>query len=364
MNAQDRDYVPDWGSGKESSPRSAMGNGKDKTMRIGSLAGCATSILLILVILALHFGTVRAQEMAGDSPAICRVGVNIEDLYDFDLARESFGVVLWLWSLCPSADPAPLETIVFRTAMPGLQLGEVRGTPLGDGALYQYRRVQGTFRHDWDMSRYPFDRHRLVIPFDESDLGAATVVFEPDLEASFLSSELRSRLPEWDISEIELEASITEEASDYGLPDEQVVGYARIEAALDLRRTQLLAFVKLTFGAFAAALIAFLCLYLDPREKGTFGTRLGLLVGVLFAVLLNLRAADAFIGDVGRPTLVTEIHLAVLVLLVVIALLALSDHLRTARDLPVRYPDRPLLATIAGIYGLINVGLIARAAWG
>ena len=76
--------------------------------------------------------------------------------------------VLWLWSLCPSRDPAPLDTIVFPTAMPGLQLGDVRSTPLDQGGLYQYLRVQGTFRHDWDMRRYPFDRHQLVIPVDEA----------------------------------------------------------------------------------------------------------------------------------------------------------------------------------------------------
>ena len=120
--------------------------------------------LVLLALFAVTPGPARGQPAAGASPAVCRIGVNIEDLYDFDLARETFGAVLWLWSLCPSADPAPLETIDFRTAMPGLQLGELRSTPVGDGGLYQYRRVQGTFRHDWDMSRYPFDRQRLMIP--------------------------------------------------------------------------------------------------------------------------------------------------------------------------------------------------------
>jgi hypothetical protein len=32
--------------------------------------------------------------------------------------------------------------------------------------------------------------------------------------------------------------------------------------------------------------------------------------------------------------------------------------------MPMRHPDRPLLAVTAGLYVLINVGLIARAAWG
>ena len=135
-------------------------------------------IALLLALFALSPGPVSGQLAAGAAPTVCRIGVNIEDLYDFDLARETFGGILWLWSLCPATDPAPLETIVFRTALPGLHLGDTRGIPVGEGRLYQYRRVQGTFRLNWDMSRYPFDRHRLTIPFAESDLGAGLVIFE------------------------------------------------------------------------------------------------------------------------------------------------------------------------------------------
>ena len=334
-------------------------------MRLGRCLGLAGRATLILLALAFPFGAVRAQGTVGDLPAVCRIGVNIEDLYDFDLARETFGVVLWLWSLCASADPAPLETIVFRTAMPGLQLGEVHGTAIDESGLYQYRRVHGTFRHDWDMSRYPLDRQRLVIPFDESDLGVEVVIFEADVESSALAPELRSRLEGWEISALAVRASVTDQSVDYGLPREEDVGYARLEAVLDLRRTsRLLAFIKSTLGVFAAALIAFLVFFLDPREKSTFGTKLVLLVGVLFAVLLNLRAADALIGDATRLTLITEVHLVVMALIMVIALLGLREQKRVECGLPMRYPNRPLLAVTAGLYVLINAGLIARAAWG
>ena len=86
-------------------------------------------------------------------------------------------------------------------------------------------------------------------------------------------------------------------------------------------------------------------------------------MGVLFAVLLNLRSADTLIGDATRLTLITEVHLVVVVLIVVVALLALREHKGALRELPMRHPDRPLAVT-AGLYVLINLGLIARAAWG
>jgi hypothetical protein len=320
-------------------------------------------VALLLALFALTAGPASAQPAAGAGPTVCRIGVNIEDLYDFDLASDTFGAVLWLWSLCPSRDPAPLGSIVIRTAMPGLQLGDVRSTPLDQGGLYQYRRVQGTFRQDWDMRRYPFDRHRLVIPMDDSDLSAAVVIFEADTESSFLSPEIRAALPDWKISDLELQASISEEVSSYGLPDAAPVGYAHLDAIVHLERTQLLTFFKLTAGVFAAALIAILTFFFDPRDQGSFNSKLALLMGVLFAVLLNLLHADATIGDASRLTLVTKIHLVALALIVVIALLALRDRRRTDRDLPVRYPNWPLLAAIAGSYAAINGALITQAAW-
>jgi hypothetical protein len=87
---QDGAYALGWVSRGGSSPRNTMGSGKVKAMRLRSSAGCATSILAF----ALPFGAVGAQGMAGDGPVVCRIGLNIEDLYDFPLTRETFGSVM------------------------------------------------------------------------------------------------------------------------------------------------------------------------------------------------------------------------------------------------------------------------------
>jgi hypothetical protein len=318
--------------------------------------------IVLLILLAAAVEPARSQPGGGNAPETCRVGINIEELYDLDMAGDTFGAVLWLWSLCPSAQPAPLETIALPTGT-SLDLGELRGRPAGDAGYYQYRRIQGTFRHDWDMSHYPFDRQRLVIPVDETDLGSSVVLFEPDVEASFLSPDIRGRLDEWDISDLSLEASVSREPSTYGLPEAEADGYARLEAAVVLERTQILTFLKLTAGVFAAALIALLALFLDPRDRGFFGSRLGVLAGVLFGVLLSMRTADAFIGDASRPTLVGKIHLVALGLIIAIAAITLVHHRRLDRGRPARYPDWRLVAAAAGLYVLITLILVASSAW-
>jgi hypothetical protein len=315
----------------------------------------------LLILLAGGIEPAWSQPADAGGPETCRVGVNVEELYDLNLASDTFGAVLWLWSLCPSARLAPLGTVALPTGN-DLDFGELRGRRAGEAGYYQYRRVQGTFRHDWDMSHYPFDRQRLVIPIDDTDLGSSAVLFEPDIESSFLSDEIRTRWDEWDISDLSLKATISEEASTYGLPEAQRVGYARLEAAIVLKRTHLLTFLKLTTGVFAATLIALLSLLVDPRG-GSFGTKLAVLAGALFGVLLSLRAADAFIGDASRLTLVSKIHLVALVLIIVIALIEFLEQRRIDLGRPVRYPNWPLVAATAAIYVIANLALAASTAW-
>ncbi len=223
--------------------------------------------------------------------------------------------------------------------------------------------MQGTFRYNWDMNHYPFDRQPVVIPMDEAQYGAARLVFEPDASESFITPDIRDRLDEWRVSDLTLTASISEEASTYGLPDAEGARYARLEAAVTLERAHLVTFLKLTSGVFAGVFIAFLSFFYDPNDRSGFGGKLGLLVGVLFAVLLNLRTADSSIGDTGHFTLVTRIHLVTLAFIVVLALVALRDRRMVERGMTVRHPDWPMLAAVGGLYTLITAGMILAAAW-
>ena len=328
--------------------------------RRGPIGARGAFALLLLPLLAPDPASGQA---AGGEPAVCRIGMNVEDLYALDMAQDTFRADLWIWSICPSAELDPLETISFPTALPGLGLSPVETTESGSGNHYASRRVQGTFRYNWDMDHYPFDRQRLVIPVDENRHGAQRLLFEADTSQSFLTPDIRDRLDEWRVSDLALETSVSEEPSTYGMPDAEGARYARLEAAVTLERTRLMTFLKLTAGVYAGVFIAFLSFFYDPNDRGAFGGKLGLLVGVLFAVLVNMRTADTTIGDTGHLTLVTEIHLATLALVVALALVALRDRRRSERGLQIRHPDWPTLAVVGCAYALVTFGMVGRAAW-
>ncbi len=319
--------------------------------------------LLALSLLALSLLGVRFAEAQAQAPVACRIGMNVEDLYDLDTSRDSFGAVLWIWSLCPTAELEPLGAIAFPTAQTGLSLSPVETVDLDSGEQYASRRVQGTFRYNWDMKHFPFDRQRLAIPIDESRYGAERLIFEPDDRESFLTPDIRDRLDDWRIAELELAASTSEEPSSYGLPDQDGSRYARLEATIPLERASVVTFLKLTSGVFAGVFIAFLSFFYDTTDRSGFSGKIGLFIGVLFAVLLNLRTADANIGDAGHLTLVTQIHLVTLAVIVVLALVALRDRRRVERGLEVPHPDWWSLTVVGGLYVLAIGGLILRAAW-
>jgi hypothetical protein len=314
------------------------------------------AIALLLALLA--SGPGRAQSAA---PTTCRFGANLEALYDIDIGNDRFGAELWVWTLCPGAEVDPLRSIALPSAT-SLRMNGIESVPTGGSEVYRYVRIEGTFRHDWDMQSYPFDRQRVVIPIDETRLGADEVLFAADAASSFLSPDALTNRREWEAGDFALVAGVSEEEQTYGLPNVARARYARIEIGFTLTRIGMLTFVKLTTGVFAAGLIALMSFFYDGRESKGFSSRLGLLVGTLFAVLVNMRTADLVIGDIGRMTLVTEIHLLTVVLIVVLAVWALRDWWLAEAALPITYPNWTLLGWTGGLYLLTLAVLIGRTA--
>lgn len=319
-------------------------------------------LLRIVLLILLAVAPLLPREAAAQpAPAVCTIGASVESLYDLDMARDTLGATLWLWTLCPSSLPRPvLETIEFPSAG-SLSREQIEVTDLGDGRVYASQRLQGTFRFNWRMGAYPFDRQRVVIPFDETEFGADRLVFEADTDASFLSQTVQSALTEWNVSDFALTTGLGEAESSYGVPLAETREFAAAEIAFTLDRTSLGPFLKLTSGVVAAAFIAFFSFFYDPNDKGTFGGRLGLLVGVLFAVLVNMRAADTVLGDVGDMTLVTQIHLLTLAYVVLLALLALRDRLHADAGHELPHPHWRRLSLIGGSYLLFVALLMLRA---
>jgi hypothetical protein len=122
------------------------------------------------------------------APQTCRIGTYLISLKNFNPADSNFGADFWLWSICPSKTLKPLQTmeIVSATDVQNFYDSEQdKKDPFGMFKLqskvyWTQRKVSAKLYHAWDLENFPFDRHTLEIPLEESDLDTNAFVYTLD----------------------------------------------------------------------------------------------------------------------------------------------------------------------------------------
>jgi len=280
----------------------------------------AASILAVLCALPNAPPTLAQSDAV---PTICRIGLYLRALHSFDPTADTFGADLWLWSLCPTADHQPLQTMEFVNSDNIAVLLDVGGDP-----LWTQRNVDGTFRYDWDERNFPFDRHTLTIDLEEGVEDVRGFVYDPDTANSGIDPELK--LPGgWRMTGSTLVASTKTYDTTFGDPDLPAGGssqYSRLTLSIDLERTDLGGFLKLTAVVYAAFFFALISYVMHLETTTGIGPRVSLLAIALFSTAVNLINASNALGTASGLTLVDKIHVMVLVYLMVAAIVTVVSR--------------------------------------
>ena len=85
----------------------------------------------------------------------------VTDLYGLDLGGGTFGASFWVWGVGQDAGRA-LRSMEFANA--DRVAASLESTVPRGSVAWSQRKVTGTFRQDWDLRNFPFDRHSLEIP--------------------------------------------------------------------------------------------------------------------------------------------------------------------------------------------------------
>jgi len=303
---------------------------------------------------------------SGPAPTQCRVGAYVTSLHDFNLEANTFVADLWLWSLCPTADRKPLQTMELVNADDVDVL--LDSTLERDGASWANRKVRGTFRHDWDERNYPFERERLVILLEEAVEDTRTFVYEADTANTTFDSAIH--VPGWKITDFALLDSHAAYDTTFGDPTlapGAASEYSRLTLQIRLERAAVAGFLKLTALAYAAFLFSLVTYVMHLETTTAISPQLGLLAVALFSAAVNMVTASDALGGETQLTLVDKIHVVVLVYLVLAALVAVVSRLLWGRGW--REPTLARLNYLAGglaavSFVAINVVLIASAARG
>jgi len=246
------------------------------------------------------------------APDTCRVGIFITNLYDFDLANDSFTAQFWIWSLVGEKS----ESVLSREAGQSLEILDSRST-VGDGSLFDEEVKNGTrwatkkylvsFQHNWDVTNYPFDRQSLRLRFEESKANVKSLLYVADTIQSAYDTKMS--LGDWRLTSFTSRSTISTTQTTYGDPALTVgnsTSYSGVEFNLTLQRVNTGGlFFKLFTGVYIAFLISCVVFFIDPLAVDP---RFGLSVGSLFAAVGNKYIVDSLLPQTSEFTLVDKIH--------------------------------------------------------
>ncbi|MGW1643080.1 hypothetical protein [Streptomyces lavendulae] len=268
-----------------------------------------------------------APPSAASSVPGCDVGAYLADLYDLDPAKRVFSARVYLWSVCPDRGLDPLPTAAFTNAN-----DPEKGDPVLTAEAGRFRNLmllQGTFRQDWDVRAFPFDRQRIEVLVTAAR-ESRHFRMVPDETNSSYDKEIRPA--GWRITGFRLAPSQRVFPTNFGdttLPRGTTSSYSRIRVQVDLARDDPTVFWKLTGPLYLMVLVV-TATFLLPSHAAELGmgerldslqSRLAMLGGGLFVVVLNMQQANTVITSSTGLTLIDWLHLITLgfILMAVVA---------------------------------------------
>ena len=342
------------------------------------LAVCTTLLIQALPLLAAPMAPLNQRAAAPmrllNEPQTCVMGVYLQDMRDYKFAERSLFASIRLWSVCPRAKDSPLEDITVQNSN-DISISEINTQkvinesgyfPNYPSVFWSERTVEGTFFHHWSAKNFPFDRHTITFEFESVRSDISNFVITPDYRQSGFNPSINDG--DWIAGDFNLNEVEHSYATNFGKPNNKFNGngvYSRIKVEITLHRARMTSFLKLCAGVYAAVIIAGMAFLMDVREPDIVSGRTGLLVGCLFAALVNMQQTEATLGLSEDVTLTDMIHIISIAYILAGSLLALTAYLRceAGKEDFAQHMDRKIyLPIFMSSFVVVNVVVIAYAA--
>ena len=264
------------------------------------------------VLPAFFLGTAFAQEDTSkttrpNQPLTAKVGIYITKLFGLSSNIEQYNAEMWIWVNYQGKKENPFEFMEFFNSIETRQVNrDIREHAKG---IWDSAKYSNKIAALWDASDFPFDRHKLEIII-ESVRPTREFIFEADQEDSGIYPDLE--LDEWKIVKSKIRVDTVKYPSKFGSPDRVASDdkFSRVIMEIDLERDALSLFFKLHAGVYVAFAITMLSYLLNPASDDVFSGRISLIVGMLFASLVNMQIVDNTVGNSNSISLSDKIHIA------------------------------------------------------
>jgi hypothetical protein len=320
---------------------------------------------LLKKIIAASFFLLFTSTVFSQGPQYVNLGTYVTSLYNIDSDKGTFSADMWIWTTTPKAykyNPNDsLEISYLSSQAPHVYIG-LPPTLLGDKTVLSQKKIQGTFLHDFDLAKFPFDRQKLKIYLEDADVDITRLEFKPDPASGYDPS---ISIDGWKIFNLKSYATVKEYKTNFGnYTRSNDVNYSRIAIEIELKRDAPLIFFKITLGLFAAVLVAMFSTFMNSESDDLYSARLGLLGATLLAVVVNQQFADGKIGQTTTVTLIDSLHMlgfATVFLLFIGAIVSRYLFARKALGISHILFDRILFITSLIIFSIISFIMIGSA---
>lgn len=337
-----------------------------------ALAAVTCAAVAVAAVLALTLGAFRRHAATSDAAPVpgpgavtCKIGVYVEALHDSNVNAGTFTADMWAWSLCPNAAVKPLDTVEFTNAN-SVSKTFATTTAEHDGSQYSSVRVTGQFRHDFALTRYPFDTQRLQVQFEDSSSDTALLAYSPDTANTACAPGLK--LDDWAVDGCSLSVDSHGYSTTFGdpsVPHGTTYTYARGTLSIDAKRSApVTEYLKSTSIIYPSVLLVIISFFLMTEATNTLGARMSTSGGALFSVALSMKALSSQLNADTHFTLMDGIGLAALVCVLFAGGVAMWCQRQLDHDVPfahVRAMSQRLGWSTLAVFAALNAAMVWAA---
>jgi len=279
---------------------------------------------------ALLFLAVTSVAVSWAEPVRSQFGIYLTRLDDFNIRAKTFNATFWLFTVADKPMDPTLTSLEFTNAISTSVTNRLEEQI--EGRYWLQERIQGTFRHNWDLSHYPFTKQALHIEIEATD-DMSHVLLDPDHANTGFDRDIR--IDGWRITSVRLLPVVKEYRSSFGDPRLEpgsASQYSRLTLAISVEQIDLSSFITMVITPVIAILITLITYLLFSKDLGLLTARFSLLVGSVFAVVISMRSVATELGSMTGINLLEIIHVAALIYVTVGIAAAVHTWLALKKD--------------------------------
>jgi hypothetical protein len=288
----------------------------------------------------------------------CKIGIYINSIYDFKLDDKSYMADFWMWMNYKN-DNLKFENNAEITNGKSADFSHYSLEKKG-GWNWATQKCRAQLIHQWDVSKFPFDKQTLRIEIEDSQSDTSKLVYEADVANSKIDNSFNSN--EWYIENFSLKEAVRTYETTYGNPAlSGKSSYPRVVAEITIRRNNSwIKLIKLLTGVYVAFLISCIVFFVPNESQDS---RFCLVVGGIFAAIGNKYIVESVVPSSTSNTLMDNVHtLTFIFILLITVVMIISLRLYQSGDdqkkqLSLKI-DKWAFYTFAFLYTLINIGLL------